>query len=139
MQKIGSLFIVAFFLFTGAQAQTADSSLTQFTGRYAFPEGSVVSAVVVTIDSGKLIMSSEAGVSDLVKLGDDQYSIVSFEGTAKFTRDSSSHKISGVVIDARGYHLEGLKSAESSSATGQPMAMVRKRFLHLQTDGSVYW
>jgi hypothetical protein len=139
MQKILGIFLATFLIYSGACAQTADTSFTQLTGRYTFPEGSVVSAVVVTVDSGKLIMTSEAGVSDLVKQGEDQYSIISFEGTAKFTRDSSTHKINGVVIDARGYHLEGVKASDSNTAAGQPVAMVRKRFLHVLTDGSVHW
>ncbi|HVZ26171.1 MAG TPA: hypothetical protein VG842_08960 [Sediminibacterium sp.] len=139
MQKIGSLFIAAFFLFSCAHAQTADTAITHLLGRYTFPEGSVVSAVVVTLDSGKLTMSSEAGVSDLVKLGDDQYNIVSFDGTARFTRDSSSHKIIGVIIDARGYHLEGVKAAENTASMSQPLAALHKPFLRLQPNGDVYW
>jgi len=85
-----------------------DTTLQEFTGKYKFPDGSVVAEVVVTYESGLLSMESSAGNSDLVKQGNDSFNVVSFQGTALFRRNETK-KIVGVVIDVMGYHLEGNK------------------------------
>lgn len=97
--------------FTLLQAQNvpaADTLLQQYLGKYSFPEGSVVTEVTVTLDSGVLTMSSTAGISPLEKQGEDLFTIIQFQGTAKFNRDST-RKVMGVSIDAMGYQLEGKK------------------------------
>ena len=91
------------------QAQTKDSTLQDFVGKYKFPEGSIVTEVTVSMEGEGLIMSSSVGNSALVKTGDDQFSITAYDGTAKFKRDGSK-KVVGVNIDAGGYVLEGTKS-----------------------------
>ena len=94
--------------------QSTDTTLSQYVGKYKFPEGSVVAEVIVKFENGALSMESSAGVSALEKQGDDLYTIVQFQGTAKFNRDSNK-KIIGVSINAMGYVLEGTK-AESTTA-----------------------
>ena len=94
--------------------QSTDTTLSQYVGKYKFPEGSVVAEVIVKFENGALSMETSAGVSALEKQGDDLYTIVQFQGTAKFNRDSNK-KIIGVSINAMGYVLEGTK-AESTTA-----------------------
>jgi len=110
MKKWLFLFCLSFGAFSIAEAKQApaDSTLQQYVGIYKFPEGSVIADVSVALDSGALTMTSSAGVSALEKLEEDMYTIVSFQGTAKFNRDANK-KITGVTINARGYLLEGIK------------------------------
>ncbi|MBN8836503.1 MAG: hypothetical protein J0I09_04555 [Sphingobacteriia bacterium] len=107
MKKILALCfgIIAFAI---VQAQT-DSTSKELLGKYRFPDGSVIADVTVSHDNGALVMSSSAGNSALEKTeAADTYTIVSFQGIAVFKRNDA-RKIVGVVIDAMGYHLEGIK------------------------------
>ena len=115
-----SFLVMSFFVAVHAQ----DSTLQQYTGKYRFPDGSVVTEIAVTIEGGVLTSNSSAGTSALEKLGVDTFSVVSFQGTAVFKRDESK-KIVGVVIDAMGYHLEGTKDAAALAFT-KPEALKNK-------------
>ncbi|MDE3124079.1 MAG: hypothetical protein KGK14_01075 [Bacteroidota bacterium] len=92
---------------------TQDTAVTAFIGKYTFPDGSVVEAVEVKLDSTGLNMISDAGTSVLQKLGVDSFALVSFQGTAVFKRDENN-KVKMVVIDAMGYHLEGKKEEKEA-------------------------
>ncbi|MDE3143541.1 MAG: hypothetical protein KGL19_05270 [Bacteroidota bacterium] len=116
MKKIFISFLLISF-FAAADAQNA--TLQQYTGKYKFPDGSVVTEIEVTLDSsGVLTSNSTAGTSVLEKAGTDTFSVVSFQGTAVFKRDANK-KITGVVIDAMGYHLEGIKDNAEAMALQQ--------------------
>lgn len=90
------------------QTPTNDSTLQEYIGKYTFPEGSVVTEVTVEMEDTVLTMISSAGTSVLEKQTEDLYTIVQFQGTAKFNRDANK-KIIGVSIVAMGYELEGTK------------------------------
>ena len=110
MKKMVFFFCVSTCLMSVSYGQQiTDSTLSQYVGKYKFPDGSVVAEVVVKFDNGALTMESSAGVSPLEKQGDDLYSITHFQGTAKFNRDTNK-KIVGVSINAMGYVLEGTKA-----------------------------
>ena len=94
---------------------SAQDSLLQYTGKYIFPDGSVVPDVDVTLAEGALFMSSVAGTSSLVLLGIDSFAITEFNGIALFKRNGDK-KINAVYIDAMGYILEGKKQEDSSGA-----------------------
>lgn len=114
--------------FTLSQAQTvpaSDTLLQQYLGKYSFPDGSVVAEVTVTLDSGILTMTSTAGVSPLEKQSDDLFTIIQFQGTAKFNRDST-RKVIGVSIDAMGYQLEGKKEPDLMTMTKRQNISVGK-------------
>jgi hypothetical protein len=97
-------------VFAGTVNAQSDTAFKQLVGTYTFPDGSVVAQVTVAWDEQTgLTMSSSAGTSDLKKLGTDTFSIVTFEGTAVFKRNNEK-KVIGVIIDARGYLLEGVRS-----------------------------
>jgi hypothetical protein len=129
MKKYLLLFGFAFCFFMMAQAQEApkDSvSLKEYTGKYIFPSGSVITHVEVRLENGALVIESAAGVSPLVKQEGDLYSITANSGTAKFNRDANK-KIISVSIDARGYQLEGTKEEQKSSALIQKKEFVTKK------------
>lgn len=118
MKKWLLLFCMALCSLVQAQDAPKDTTLKEFTGKYVFPDGSVVSEVQVTLSSdGVLTSSSTAGVSELVKVENqkDFFEIPRFQGTAKFIRNEKGVVI-GVAIDAMGYKLEGTKAADKSSA-----------------------
>jgi len=95
-------------LLSGMILNAQDTTLKEFTGKYVFPEGSVVPDVDVVLQDGALSMTSAAGSSSLVKLGVDSFQIVEFSGTAVFRRGEDK-KVNLVHIDAMGYILDGTK------------------------------
>jgi hypothetical protein len=105
------LFSIVCSVAAFSQQTPADSTLQQFTGKYKFPEGSVVSEITVILEGGNLTMSSQVGTSPLEKKEEDVFVITQFQGTAKFNRDASK-KIIGVTINAGGYLLEGTRTEE---------------------------
>lgn len=111
------------------QAQTKDSTLNDFVGKYKFPEGSIVTEVTVSMEGDGLVMGSSVGNSALVKTGEDQFSITAFEGTAQFKRDANK-KVTGVSINAGGYALEGTKS--DGIAFDRSSSILLKRQLFFQ-------
>jgi hypothetical protein len=132
MKKLVLLLCLSMGLLSLVQAQDAppqDSVLLHYTGKYSFPEGSVIREAKVTIENGSLVMTSSAGTSALEKKSEDLYSVVQFRGTAKFNRDANK-KVIGVSIDAMGYRLEGTKVEDGLA--------LRFR-LHVKPNGDVYW
>ena len=110
MRKISSLLVLLFVFCASTNAQT--DSLQQYTGNFLFPEGSVITYTTVTVDKGALFFTSDRGSGALIKIASDTFSIPSYSGTAFFVRDSSK-RITGIIIDAMGYHLVGVKQAVS--------------------------
>lgn len=125
MMMLSLLLGAVFFV----QAQTKDSTLNDFVGKYKFPEGSIVAEVTVSMEGDGLVMGSSVGNSALVKTGEDQFSITAFDGTALFKRDANK-KVIGVNINAGGYVLEGSKS--DGIAFDHAAAMLLKRQLFFQ-------
>lgn len=109
MKKL-SLFLT-FIIITATMI--AQDSLQQYTGKYTFPDGSVVPDVDVTLIDGGLIMSSVAGTSSLVQIGIDSFNVTEFTGTAVFKRGDDK-KVNGVHIEAMGYILDGKKQENGS-------------------------
>ena len=106
MKKMAFLLMAMMGFGFMAQAQT--DSLQQYTGKFTFPEGGIVSYVTVTVDGGKLLFSSDKGSGSLEKVSVDSFSIPEYQGTCKYVRNAEK-AITGVVIDVMGYHLEGTK------------------------------
>ncbi|MBC7722277.1 MAG: hypothetical protein H7068_09655 [Pedobacter sp.] len=107
MKKVILFFVFAIGFVAVSYAQQ-DTTLTQYTGKYKFPDGSVIAEVTVGLDNGALVAGTSYGNSALVKESDDLYVIVAFQGKALFKRDNNK-KIVGVTISAMGYQLEGTK------------------------------
>lgn len=113
MKKI----LLAVCLWAGIAAVNAQTPseppLEDYTGKYVFPEGSVVPEVDVTITDGALFMTSVAGSSVCTRLSVDSFQIVEFSGIAVFKRGDDK-KVNGVHIDAMGYVLDGQKKSDGS-------------------------
>lgn len=101
------LFLFLNFIIITATINAQDT-LQQYTGKYIFPDGSVVPEVDVAITDGALYMSSVAGTSSLVQIGIDSFSVTEFTGIAVFKR-GDDNKVNGVHIEAMGYILDGKK------------------------------
>ena len=107
------LFILTPIFFMGVNAQSDPAPkppLSDFVGRYVFPEGSVVPDVTVALSGDALTMTSAAGSSVLTDAGRDTFTIVEFSGIAIFKRGEDK-KVNAVHIEAQGYVLDGQKQS----------------------------
>ena len=103
------LFASGFALVAAAQQDTV---LQQYTGKYKFPEGSVVTEVTVTIENGMLMATSNMGGSELRRTDQaDVFEIVAYAGTATFRRKEG--KVNGVQMIVGDTVLEGTKTDDS--------------------------
>ena len=109
-----SILTLLFILNANAQSDPAPKPpLSDFVGRYVFPEGSVVPDVTVALNGEALTMSSAAGNSNLTEAGRDSFTIVEFSGIAVFKRGEDK-KVNAVHIEAQGYVLDGQKQSGGS-------------------------
>lgn len=104
------LFLMVMISFLSVHAQT--DSLQQYTGKYKFPDGSVVTEITVTLDSTVLTANSAMGSSELKKTEGDVFEIVAYGGIATFKRNAEN-KISGVLIQVGDINMEGTKTEPS--------------------------
>ncbi len=138
MKKLFAVSFSVICLSVVSFAQT-DSTGKDLLGKYLFPDGSVVADVTVSFVDSTLSMTSSAGTSELVKQGVDVYTIIAFQGTAQFKRDSVSKKVTGVIIDAMGYHLEGIRDTATTAATSTTttFAPIWLRKMNEQTENAI--
>lgn len=110
--------ILSFFAISLTFLATAqqDTTLQQYTGKYKFPEGSVVTEVTVAIENGVLLANSPMGSSELKKTEADVFEIVAYGGTATFKRTEG--KVSGVQMIVGDIILEGTKAESTSGLAG---------------------
>ena len=110
------LFILTSIFITTANAQSDPAPkppLSDYVGRYVFPEGSVVPDVTVALNGEALSMTSAAGSSALTESGRDSFTIVEFSGVAYFKRGEDK-KVNAVHIEAQGYVLDGQKQSNGA-------------------------
>ena len=103
------LFAVTTVLILHAQQTPPPDTLQQYTGKYKFPDGSVVTEVTVALESGMLMANSVMGSSELRKTEGDVFEVVAYGGQATFKRNTEG-KISGVQIIVGDIILEGTKT-----------------------------
>jgi hypothetical protein len=115
MRKFILLILTSIFIIgVNAQSDPAPKPpLSDFVGRYVFPEGSVVPDVTVALSGEALTMSSVQGSSALTDLGRDSFTIVEFSGLAVFKRGEDK-KVNAVHIEAQGYVLDGQKQSSGA-------------------------
>jgi len=106
----------------------AQDSLTQYTGKYIFPEGSVVTEVDISIENGVLKSNSASGTSTLTQLGVDSFLIVEYNGTAVFKRNEEK-KVNAVHIEVMGYVLDGKKQETGAWIFTEYYIPINKEFL----------
>jgi hypothetical protein len=117
MKKILLLSTLLLGVFISIQAQ--DTTLTQFTGKFKFAEGSPVQEVVINADNGALVAVSAMGTFVLQKTGEDQFFIAEFQAPVVYKRDSNK-KVVGLAINANGMVLEAVK-VEAASFVDEKM------------------
>lgn len=106
MKKILLFSTLLLGVFITIQAQ--DTTLTQFTGKFKFAEGSPVQEVVINADNGTLVATSAMGSFVLQKTGEDQFLIADFQAPVVYKRDSN-RKVIGLTISVSGMVLEAVK------------------------------
>ena len=107
MKKVTLLLLLFTATFLYVQAQ---DSLQQYTAKYKFPQGTVVSEVTVALDSASntLSITSSMGNAPLEKTGTDVFAMTTYNGTVTFTRNEAK-KVNGIKIEVMGMLLEGTK------------------------------
>jgi hypothetical protein len=108
-----SFFAISLTCIVAAQQ---DTTLQQYTGKYKFPEGSVVTEVTVALENGVLLANSPMGSSELKKTEADVFEIVAYGGTATFKRTEG--KVSGVQMIVGDIILEGTKAENTVYLAG---------------------
>lgn len=109
------LFAMTGFVMLNAQEAPKEDSLQEYTGKYKFPEGSVVTEITVVIENGALYATSMMGNSELKKIEKDIFEVVAYAGKATFKRNEAA-KLNGVKIEVEDLILEGTKEESSSQA-----------------------
>jgi len=110
------LFAIAGIITVDAQQNFQTDSLKEYTGKYKFPEGSVVTEVNITIENGVLFAGSAMGSSELKKIEKDLFEVVAYAGKAIFKRNEEA-KLIGVRIEVEDLILEGTKEVSSIQVT----------------------
>jgi hypothetical protein len=106
-------------VFTSVKGQAPDSTLQEYTGKYKFPDGSVVTEVTVVIENGVLIAQTAIGNSELKKTeSKDVFDIVAYAGVATYKRNTEG-KISAVRVQVQDVDLEGTKVETSGKLVGR--------------------
>jgi hypothetical protein len=109
MKRISFLLAMMISVMILHAQQTPQDSLQQYTGKYKFPDGSVVTEITVTIENGVLYANSVMGSSELRKAEKDIFEIVAYAGSATFKRDTVG-KVTGVQIVVGDINMEGTKT-----------------------------
>ena len=107
------LSVIVLFCFLSINAQS-DSTMHKYIGKYKFPDGSPVTEINVTIESGVLTATSAMGSTELKKTDkEDVFEVVVYGGTATFKKNTEG-KITGVQIVVGDLNMEGIKVEEHS-------------------------
>ncbi len=126
MKKVTLLIAVftASFLYLKAQ-----DSLQQYTAKYKFPAGAVVTDVTVMLDSASntLSITSSMGNAPLEKSGTDVFTMTTYNGTVTFTRNEAK-RINGIKIEVMGMLLEGTKEEKEVSVLTPVIGLPKTTF-----------
>jgi Domain of unknown function (DUF3471) len=110
MKKIVFVFLSAMaFSFAQAQTPAPKDSLSVYTGKYKFPDGSPVTEITVSLENGVLTANSAMGSSELRRTEGDVFEIVAYSGTATFKRNEEK-KVTGMQVIVGSINMEGTKS-----------------------------
>ena len=99
------------FVLSAQQAPKQDS-LTEYIGKYKFPEGSDVTEIRIVVENAALWAQSDKGNSELKRLDKDTFEVVTYTGTATFKRDEKG-KVVGLHIAVGNLVMDGTKSEEN--------------------------
>ena len=76
------------------------------------PEGMDVSEVTIMWQDSSLNISSDMGNAKMDKLGEDSFHMDYQDGAIKFVRDSSTHKVNGLIIYVQGSTINATKEED---------------------------
>lgn len=139
MKKV--TFFILVFTICGLYLHAADP-FKEYTGKYKFPSGSVVTEINVVFDNGVLSLTSTMGATAIEKATSDTFAIPNYNGTAVFTRNEHK-KINGIKIEVMGVSLEGVKEEKETIGSGvMPPLPVNKspfpmKYLPSMLDGDI--
>jgi hypothetical protein len=105
----------------------AQDSLQQYTAKYKFAQGSIVTEVDVVLDNGVLQVNSTMGNALLEKTTADQFTIPLYNGTVVFIRNEAK-KITGIKIDVMNINLEGTREEKENSIINMPAPIYKTTF-----------
>lgn len=114
MTLLAALLLSVAFSF----AQTQDTTLKQYVGKYNFPEGSFVTVADISLDGNTLSVSSSQGGSALERTGVDTFTLKEFEGSRMVFYRNKEGKVARIKVEVDDILLEGTKD-------GVPVAWLR--------------
>jgi hypothetical protein len=120
------LLFLCFISLATSNLNAQDSTLKEYVGNYIFPDGSFVPSAEISLRDTVLNINSEKGTSDLVKRSRDTFSLLNYDGTVYFKRDSTN-KISGVKVEVEDVLVEGNKQADNSAVPQKTPASLPKK------------
>jgi hypothetical protein len=109
MKYILTTLLVFVTFLTASSQETSKDSLQQYTGKYKFPDGSLVTEVTVSLSDTTLQASSAIGSAPLRRNNGDEFEILGFDGTMTFKRNADG-KVTGVQIIVGDTNIEGTKT-----------------------------
>lgn len=94
IQKTKGLFLLFFFILILVQANAlehnAEPKFVEYTGRYIFPEGTMVDDAVITLSNDTLSATVALGSVVLVPAEQDSFVIPQYGGTVTFVRNGQN-------------------------------------------------
>jgi len=90
------------------------SALKDYVGKYAFPEGSPVDVVTLTIEDTVLVSNTSMGSTPLERKGVDTFYLAAYDASVIFKRDANNAVVS-VTIAVQGMELIGKKQPTTTA------------------------
>jgi len=109
------LFALSGTLILSAQQTPKSDSLTEYVGKYKFPDGSEVTEIRIVVENGVLWAKSDKGDSELKRIEKDSFEVVTYTGTATFKRDEKG-KVNVLHIAVGDLIMDGTRSEEYNLA-----------------------
>lgn len=86
-----------------------DSTLNDYTGKYKFPDGSMVPEVDISLSDNILTITAVIGSATLEKINRDTFLIPTYGNAMVFFYRNTENKVSAIKIDTGNDVLEGKK------------------------------
>jgi len=109
------LFALSGTFILSAQQTPKSDSLTEYIGKYKFPDGSEVTEIRIVVENGVLWAKSDKGDSELKRIEKDSFEVVTYTGTATFKRDEKG-KVNVLHIAVGDLIMDGTRSEEYNLA-----------------------
>jgi hypothetical protein len=121
-----NIFFLSLFISSCLYLKAQDS-LQQYTARYKFAQGALITEVDVVLDNGILQVNSSMGNALLEKTSADQFTIPLYNGTVVFIRNEAKNII-GIKIDVMNINLEGIREEKENSIINMPAQIYKTTF-----------